>query len=423
MTLQTLSALLEGKTLGNLHKLKDYLFFAEELPAYTYIQEYVKKYNCLPDITTCRQNGYSLPQPVECFDFYLDASRDRYVRTLISNNLSPGKIDSLLRTDPKTAIEALDAIRRTADRVYQSKELTDIFQGTEDLVRFLREANSGNVTGISTGSEALDSIIHGLKPSDFIVLFARPGVGKTYIMLAMVMACLNQGKKVLFVNNEMDDLDIPMRLGAMIMGLNTDEMYAGHVFTTHYQKLDKQKSIYKANGCNLYIVNPQEPMSVGNLKDFILDLKPDVVFSDSAYLHEPDKKAGERFSGGLEKLNATIRDLRFVAKHTKVPLVVTAQANRESVGKKKIDTDSAAGSDYWAMKSTVMLHLDRHETDPKALIATLVKNRGGRIRINSQPIKFLVKNDFHKMDIGFDCLLGDMEEAEDQSDDSGGVAW
>lgn len=422
MSLQTLSALLQDKKLGNLHKIKSYLFFTNELPAYEYVLSYVSKYNSLPDITTCRQNGFDLPQAVECFDFYLDASRDRYVRTLISNALSSDKVNLMLRDDPHSAVATLDGIRRQADKVYQSKELTDIFQGSEDLVRFLHDANSGEVAGISTGSDILDNIIHGLKPSDFIVLFARPGIGKTYLMLAMIKACLDQGKTCLFINNEMDDLEIHQRLGALIMGLNTDEMYAGHVFTSHFKKLEKQLGAYKANNANLYVVNPQEPMTTGSLRDFILDLKPDVVFDDSAYLHEPDNTKGQRYSSGFEKLNAVIRELRFIAKHTGVPLVATAQANRESVGKKTVSTASAAGSDYWGMKSTVMIHLDEHETDPYSLIGTLAKNRGGKLKINGKPIKFLIDHDFRTMKIGFNSLLGDVEDA-DQSNESGGVAW
>lgn len=423
MSLQTLSALLEDKKLGNLHKLKEYLFFLDELPAYKYIIDYVKKYNNLPDITTCRQNGFDLPQAVECFDFYLDASRDRYVRTLISTSLTSDRVGGLLRADPRQAIEALDMLRRQSEKVYQSKELTDMYVGFDDLRRFMQDSLSGKVMGISTGSPVLDSIVHGLKPSDFMVLFARPGIGKTYVMLSMVKACLDQGKTVLFINNEMDDLEIHQRLGALIMGLNTDEMYEGHIFTSHFQKLDNQEAAYKANSANLYIVNPHEPMTTGSLRDFILDLKPDVVFDDSAYLHEPDTDSGQKYNSGLDRLNAVIRELRFIAKHTGVPLVVTAQANRESVGKKTVSTASAAGSDYWGMKSTVMFHLDEHETDPYSLIATLVKNRGGRIKINGKSIKLLVGNDFRNMNIGFNCLLGEIDSASDQSNDAGGVSW
>lgn len=424
MSLQTLSALLEGKTLGNLHKLQEYLFFANELPAYTYITDYVKKYKTLPDITTCRQNGYDLPKAVECFDFYLDASRDRYVRTLISTSLVSDKVNQLLKDHPKKAIEALDVLRRQADKVYKSKELTDIYAGADDVVEFMKNANSGTANGISTGSDLLDSTIHGLKPSDFVVLFARPGTSKTFIMLSMAKAALDQGKTALFINNELDDLEVCQRFWAMVMGLDTNEMYAGHNFTQHFQEIEKQKGIYKAKGSQLYIVNPSEPMHTGKLRDFIIDLKPDVVFDDSAYLHDPDPTTGQRHFSGLEKLNAVIRELRFIAKHLTIPLVVTAQANRESEAKKIVSTSSAAGSDYWAMKSTVMIHLAEHDTDRYSLIGTLVKNRGGKCKINGKHIQFLIDNDFRTMKFGFKCLLGDLDEdSDDEHGETGEVSW
>ena len=46
--------------------------------------------------------------------------------------------------------------------------------------------NKGQVTGLSTGFVDLDKLTSGLQPSDFIILAARPSMGKTAFSLNLV---------------------------------------------------------------------------------------------------------------------------------------------------------------------------------------------------------------------------------------------
>lgn len=59
--------------------------------------------------------------------------------------------------------------------------LMDSVQGLEKLI-----TNKGGLTGLPTGFPDLDKLTSGLHPSDFIILAARPSMGKTALALNIV---------------------------------------------------------------------------------------------------------------------------------------------------------------------------------------------------------------------------------------------
>jgi replicative DNA helicase len=423
MTLHVLSALLNDKHLKNLSKLDSRFFLQEEIGSFNFIEKYAAKYNSLPNIQTCRKEGFHLPETFEGFEYYLDITKQRYIRTMLSNALHPENVQRLLEKDPNDAIDSLDLLKSNLEGIYKSKELTDIFEGSEDVEAFMHQSLCGQVMGISTGSPVLDALIHGFKGSDFMTLFARPGVGKTYLLLAFAKATLAQGKRGLFINTEMSDLQVQQRFWASIMGLNTDAMYEGNILTEHFQKMKAKKEEYKSIGSNLHVVNPEKRLTISRLKSYILETKPDIVFIDSAYLLNPDPATFKASSGSLDRLNVVVEDIRNLAKHLDIPIVAVAQANRSSVGKKSADTTAVGGTDFWSQMSSVMIHLEKHDTEDKYLIGTLVKNREGRTTENGKPIQFLIDNDFDHMIFGVNRRIGKDELDTDKEDTKGNVTW
>lgn len=422
MSLHTLTSLVNEGLVKNINKLEEKYFLQEELPAYKFIEKYLHKYNQLPKLETCRQEGFALPEAHESFEYYLEGIRARYVRVMLNNAFAPENIAQLLAKNPQETAEVLEIMKSDIESVYRSKELTDIFEGADDVYKFMHEAMAGGVMGISSGSAILDSLTHGFKPADFIVLFARPGVGKTFLLLAFARAVLDQGKIGLFINNEMSDLEIQQRFWASVMGLNTNLMYEGEIQTPHFEKLKKKKEDLKRLGSNLHVFNPSKRLNIIRLKSLILEVQPDVIFIDSAYLLAPDPSTVKSSSGSLDRLNSVVEDLRNLAKHLNIPIIAVAQANRASVGKKTTDTTAIAGSDYWSQMASVMLHLDEHATDDKFLIGTLVKNRGGKCKEDGESIQFMIDNDFDHMKFGINRRIGKADK-EDQEDEEGNMKW
>ena len=73
--------------------------------------------------------------------------------------------------------------------------------------------NQGVTPGIPTGFRDLDRITGGLQPSDFVVVAARPSMGKTSLCLNIAQyVAVNEGKPVALFSLEMSKEQLVQRL-------------------------------------------------------------------------------------------------------------------------------------------------------------------------------------------------------------------
>ena len=90
------------------------------------------------------------------------------------------EVGVLLDTAESRILEISNRKKRT-DFTPISAVLMDSVQNIEKLLN-----NKGGLTGIPTGFNDLDKLTSGLHPSDFIILAARPSMGKTALALNIV---------------------------------------------------------------------------------------------------------------------------------------------------------------------------------------------------------------------------------------------
>lgn len=90
------------------------------------------------------------------------------------------EVGVLLDTAESRILEISNRKKRT-DFTLISAVLMDSVQNIEKLLN-----NKGGLTGIPTGFNDLDKLTSGLHPSDFIILAARPSMGKTALALNIV---------------------------------------------------------------------------------------------------------------------------------------------------------------------------------------------------------------------------------------------
>ncbi len=74
------------------------------------------------------------------------------------------------------------------------------------------KSNSRGITGIASGYKKLDHMTSGFQKGDFIVLAARPSMGKTALALELASHAANQGHTVGFFSLEMSAEQLTLRL-------------------------------------------------------------------------------------------------------------------------------------------------------------------------------------------------------------------
>ena len=133
--------------------------------------------------------------------------------------------------------------------LFQQKNTSDyepIHKVVIDALNTIEKASRtrGNVTGLATGFTDLDYKTSGFQPSDFILVAARPSMGKTAFVLniAEYMA-FRQNRTVAIFSLEMSKQQLVNRLLAMESHVNSQDIRNGNLKDEDWKRLIESASI------------------------------------------------------------------------------------------------------------------------------------------------------------------------------------
>ncbi len=243
--------------------------------------------------------------------------------------------------------------RRTAD-YHSAKEIV-----TETMLLIEKLSTDPNAfTGIPSGISDLDTLTNGLQKSEFIVIGARPSVGKTALALTMAAhASINLKIPVAFFSLEMSESAIMLRLIASEARIPADRIRTGRIKTTDYDSLMEAASrIYEAP---LYIVDLPN-MKLLELRTMarrlVLERGVKIIFIDYLTLITHENADLPRW----EQIAAISRSLKALARELDIPVVALSQLKREAEGKQPTLADlRESGSIEQDADLIIFLHRDR----------------------------------------------------------------
>ncbi len=184
-----------------------------------------------------------------------------------------------------------------------------------------------HVTGISTHFTKLDDLTSGFQPSDFIILAARPSVGKTSLALGISYNVARAGKTVAFFSLEMSAEQVFFRLLSMASGIDLQQLRTGRLGkkkqTEASMKIDELATL------PLYI----DDGSVQTTLDLGAKLRR-LKSSHGLDLAVVDYIGLMRGVGRYENRNLEVssmsRGLKAIAKDLRIPVLALSQLSRAS---------------------------------------------------------------------------------------------
>jgi replicative DNA helicase len=228
--------------------------------------------------------------------------------------------------------EAEKKIFELTDKQFSGSYLCakDIINPTIDIIE--KHYNSkGNYTGIPSGFKNLDDLTSGFQNSEFIIIGARPSVGKTALALTMASNMAIKRKiPVGFFTLEMSNMALMQRMLSSEARLDTKKIRSGLLKRADFNNLMNAASrIYEAP---LFIEDSP------NLR--LLDLralarrmvaieKVQIIFIDYITLITSETKDIPRH----EQIAEISRSLKALARELNIPIVVLSQVRRETEGK------------------------------------------------------------------------------------------
>ncbi len=129
-----------------------------------------------------------------------------------------GEIAEIGYSRPEDVSRAVDEAENMMFQVAQGRvadtmsEIRDLLDATLDRLEHLYELGEG-ITGTATGFIDLDELLSGLQPNAFIVVGARPAMGKTAFALNIAAhAAVREQKPTLVFSLEMGHLELTQRM-------------------------------------------------------------------------------------------------------------------------------------------------------------------------------------------------------------------
>ena len=293
-----------------------------------------------------------------------------------------------------TCEDGADALGKAEQLVFKiaeektDKALTHAKEALATAFQNIQDAQAGNTPSnlIFTGFTNLDRKTKGLKPGDFVILAARPGVGKTALALNIAVNCLLKNKTVAVFNMEMTAPSLVKRMLAYLSGVTFESMDArGQLSDSDIAKL--YNAYTTLLGKELYI----DDYSMNHPSDILSKCRRlkrekglDLVIVDYLQLMEADSK-GRASESRQNDVSTMSRQLKVYAKELGVPILALSQMSRgaEKEGRAPQLSDLRDSGAIEQDADVVMFLHDPSKVDenlPKDEILLLLrKNRSGSI--------------------------------------------
>lgn len=185
--------------------------------------------------------------------------------------------------------------------------------------------NRGAVTGIPTGFKDLDNYLSGLQPSDFVLIAARPSMGKTAFVLNVAEnVSIKQGITTAIFSLEMSNVQLVNRMLSLESTVDADKIRKGRLDSSDWGKLvEGADSIARSH----LIIDDTPSISVAELRSKCRKYKMEndlgLVIIDYLQLMSGSGKESRQ-----QEISDISRSLKALARELDVPVVTLSQLSR-----------------------------------------------------------------------------------------------
>jgi len=186
----------------------------------------------------------------------------------------------------------------------------------------------GDRTGLTSGFRDIDEYTAGFQPGNFIILAARPAMGKTSMALTMAAAAAKEEQKPIAVFSlEMTNEELVTRLLCAEARINSQNLRRGNIKDPEWEKISSGMSALSQ--LPIYI-DDSGTVTVSEIRSRCRRLQSgeglSAVFIDYLQLVRPAATA--KMQNRNDELSEICRVLKATAKDLQIPIIALAQLNR-----------------------------------------------------------------------------------------------
>lgn len=202
--------------------------------------------------------------------------------------------------------------------------IKDVVLQTNDALAEIYQ-NKGKMTGAPTGITDLDKALFGLQKSDFILIAARPSMGKTSFALNIAThAAVHGNVPVVIFSLEMSSVQLVSRIISSEMLIDSYHLRTGELTDEDWEKI--AASMSTLGQAPIYI-NDSTNVTISDIRAKCRRLKVEkglgLVVIDYLQLMQ-----GTRSESRQQEIADISRSLKILAKELDVPIVALSQLSR-----------------------------------------------------------------------------------------------
>lgn len=264
-------------------------------------------------------------------DYYINIVKEKMVARKIIETATEIANDAYASED--SIYDVLDSAEMKMLRIGNMRKTTE-FQNIQD-VAYREQANleklaeqGSEITGLATGFIEFDKLTAGLQPNQFVIIAARPAMGKTAFALNLATyASMHSNKAVAVFNLEMSVEQLANRILQSLGQINGSRMRTGRLEHNDWKKLNE--AISQLSNANLYL-DDTPGITIGEIRSKCRRLSNSdkglglVVIDYLQLITGPSKTLGNR----QQEVSEISRGLKTMALELGVPVIALAQLSR-----------------------------------------------------------------------------------------------
>lgn len=359
--LQILNRILKEKSLRILKEndiTEDY--FIQYKDEYDYIIKHLNEYGNVPDTETflSKFNDFDIINVLESDEYLVDTFREEY----LYNQSVPlmQKMAELLQTDSYKAFEYLKSNIDNVKVVEKIKGVDIIKDAKSRLEEWKETKENKDTRFIPSGFQELDEELGGWhKGEELVVLFARTGQGKSWVLIKMLEHAWKVGKlRVGLVEPEMSANKTGYRFDTLHGHISSRALYRGEDISGYPRYIDRLSRI----DVPFYVTHPKDfnkEVTVSKLKSWCELNNLDILAVDGiSYLQDERKRSGDNKTTQLTNIS---EDLMQLSIDLKIPVLIVVQSNRMGTQQEDLELENIRDSDGIAYNASIVLSVQQKE--------------------------------------------------------------
>jgi len=249
--------------------------------------------------------------------------------------LVKAEVDKVLRALERSDVEAaVEELRQAGDRIKVGGVGGEsIFDLGDGVIEHYEGIMRGDV-GLPLPWPTLTDVTLGLWGGTATYFVARPGTGKTFIMVIIARHLWRMGKRVLLISPEMMKNEIAERFYMIETGVNVRNAVKRQLstfemdrFKEYVKQLEERRRVGQMEG-DIRIMDSGDNLTFYGIEEAIRDFEPHIILIDSMYMLQV---RGDR----TERTMKVVDWVRRVSKRFMLPFVLFHQLSRNAVKDEK----------------------------------------------------------------------------------------